>query len=143
MTFISSLLGTTFCLKLVEVLEEFKDCFTWEYCEMPGLDRTLVEHRLPIREGAKPIKQTPRRMTEEVMNLVQLKIKKLLKARFIRTSRYVKWISNSVPVKKKNGKIRVCIDFWGLNGSTPKDEYSMPMVDMLIDSTFSFQKFLL
>ena len=35
--------------------------------------------------------------------------------------------------KKDLGKIRVCIDFRGLNKATPKDEYAMPIADMLIN----------
>ena len=77
-------------------------------------------------------------MTCEIMTLVQQEIHKLLKVGFIRTSRYVEWISNIVPVKKKNGKIRVCIDLRDLNRSTPKDEYPMPVADMLIDNTAEF-----
>ncbi|XP_028111275.1 uncharacterized protein LOC114309696 [Camellia sinensis] len=46
---------------------------------------------------------------------------------------YVEWLSNVVPATKKNGKIRVYIDFRNLNLATPKDEYPMPMVDLLVD----------
>ena len=62
-------------------------------------------------------------------------IEKLLKAKFIRPTRYVQWLANIVPVMKKNGKLRVCVDFKDLNGATPKDMYVMPIVDMLVDST--------
>ena len=37
-------------------------------------------------------------------------------------------------ILKKKGKLRICIDFRNLNNATPKDEYPMPIVDMLIDS---------
>ena len=58
----------------------------------------------------------------------------MLEAKFIRPCRYVEWISNIVPVKKKNGKLRVCVDFRDLNRATPKDEYPMHVADMLIDA---------
>jgi hypothetical protein len=49
----------------------------------------------------------------------------------------VEWISNIIPVEKKNAdKIRVCIDFRNLNKATPKDEYPMPIADMLINNAF-------
>ena len=38
-----------------------------------------------------------------------------------------------VPVYKKNGKLRVCIDFRDLNKATPMDGYLMPVADMLVD----------
>ncbi|XP_059658641.1 uncharacterized protein LOC132304963 [Cornus florida] len=102
--------------------------------EMPGLSRKLVEHRLPIKKDFQPYKQPPRRMSSEVMLKIKEEIERLLKARFIRTVRYVEWLSNVVPVMKKNGKLRVCVDFRNLNNATPKDEYPMPVADQLIDS---------
>ena len=58
----------------------------------------------------------------------------MLDAGFIRSCRYADWISNIVPVEKKDsGKIRVCIDFRDLNKATPKDEYPMPIANMLIN----------
>ncbi|KAM1771248.1 hypothetical protein ACFX11_046092 [Malus domestica] len=56
---ISGLLETEDRAKIVDLLHEFKDCFAWHYTEMPGLDPTLVEHIMPIKEGFKPVKQTP------------------------------------------------------------------------------------
>jgi hypothetical protein len=65
---------------------------------------------------------------------IKEEIDRLLKANFIRPCRYAEWISNIVPMKKKgSGKIRVCIDFRNLNRATPKDEYPMPIIDMLIN----------
>jgi hypothetical protein len=47
----------------------------------------------------------------------------------------MEWVSNTVPVKKKKtGKIWVCIDFCNLNKVTPKDEYPMPIANMLINN---------
>ena len=50
-------------------------------------------------------------------------IEKLLKAKFIIPIRYVQWLANIALVIKKNGKVRVCIDFKDLNDVTPKDMY--------------------
>ena len=44
------------------------------------------------------------------------------------------WLSNIVPVKMKNGKIRCCVDLQNLNKAYPKDEFPLPNMDMLIDS---------
>ena len=54
-------------------------------------------------------------------------------------SRYAEWISNVVPVYKKNGKLRVCIDFRNLNKSTPMDGYPMPVADLLVDAAAGHQ----
>ena len=51
---------------MVELLKEYKDCFAWNYDELLGLERELVEHKLPIKPGYKLVEQQPRRMTPEV-----------------------------------------------------------------------------
>jgi hypothetical protein len=62
-------------------------------------------------------------------------VDRLLQVRFIQPCRYADWVSNIVPVEKKNTrKIQICVDFRNLNRATPKDEYLMPMTDLLIDS---------
>ena len=48
-TYISSLLPFDFNEWIIAILQEFKDCFAWNYDEMPGLDKSLVEHQLPIK----------------------------------------------------------------------------------------------
>nr|ABA98801.1 retrotransposon protein, putative, unclassified [Oryza sativa Japonica Group] len=117
-TFISKNLSLEFRTKLIELLKEFRDCFAWEYYEMPGLSRSIVEHRLPIKPGVRPRQQPPRRCKADMLEPVKAEIK-----RFI------------VPVIKKNGKVRVCIDFRDLNKATPKDEYPMPVADQLVDAS--------
>nr|KYP36187.1 Uncharacterized protein Mb2253c family [Cajanus cajan] len=133
-TYISKFLQGELKEEIIRVLHEYKDCFAWDYDEMPGLDRELVEHRLPMIPGKKPVKQSPRRFAPEIIEKIKGEIERLLKVKFIRTSRYPEWISNIVPVIKKNGKLRVCIDFRDLNMETPKDEYPMPIAETMIDA---------
>ena len=45
-----------------------------------------------------------------------------MEAGFIREVQYLEWIANIVPVKKKNGQIRMCVDFCDLNSACPKDD---------------------
>ena len=53
-TFISAKLDPEYKQELVKLLKEYMNCFAWEYYEMPGLDRSIVEHRLPIKPGYRP-----------------------------------------------------------------------------------------
>jgi hypothetical protein len=55
-TFINANLRPDFREELIKLLKEYKDCFASDYSEMPGLDRSIVEHRLPIQSGFKPYK---------------------------------------------------------------------------------------
>ena len=48
---------------------------------------------------------------------------------------YPEWLANVVPVPKKNGKVRVYVDFRDLNKASPKDDFPLPHIDMLVDST--------
>jgi len=45
-----------------------------------------------------------------------------------------------VPVLKKNEKIMVCIDFHDLNAACPKDEFSLPITDVMIDNMCDFKR---
>ena len=47
----------------------------------------------------------------------------------------MQWLANIVPMMKKNGKLRVCVEFRDLYATTLKDMYVMPIADMLVDST--------
>jgi hypothetical protein len=102
---------------------------------MTGLSRELVEHRLPIKTGFRPYKQPAQRFNPIIHNQVKEEVERLLNVGFIRPCRYAEWVANIVPVEKKNiAKFGVCIDFRNLNKATPKDEYPMPIADMLINN---------
>ena len=69
---------------------------------MPGLSRSIVEHRLPIKDGYRPFKQALRRFKPELLKDIKKEITRLYEAKFIQQCRYVDWILNIVPVLKKN-----------------------------------------
>jgi hypothetical protein len=102
---------------------------------MPGLSWELVEHRLPIKQGSRPYRQPAQNFSQEIVVKIKEEVERLLKANFVQPCRYTEWVSNMVPVEKKNTeKIRVCVDFRNLNRVTLKDEYPMPVVDLLINN---------
>jgi hypothetical protein len=102
--------------------------------EMPRFDRSIVEHRLPLKKGFQPFQQWVHEMRTEVLEEVKKEIEEVLEAGFIRPCRYAEWISSVVPVQKKDGRWWVCVDFRDLNIATPKDEYPMPIVETLINA---------
>jgi hypothetical protein len=67
---------------------------------MPGLDRSLVEHRLPIKRGFQPHRQPVRSFSSKVIGQVKEEVDRLLKVGFIQPCRYAEWVSNIVPVEK-------------------------------------------
>ena len=63
-------------------------------------------------------------------------VSKLKQARGIReVFFYLEWLANTVVVKKKNEKWRVCVDFTDLNKACPKDPFPIPKIDQLVDAT--------
>ena len=53
---------------------------------------------------------------------------------------YPDWVANIVPVPKRNENIRICIDFRDLNAACPKDEFPLPITDVMIDNTRRFER---
>ena len=47
---------------------------------------------------------------------------------------YPEWLANTIVMKKKSGKWRVCVDFTDLNKACPKDHFPMPRIDQLVDA---------
>ena len=62
---------------------------------------------------------------------------KLMQAEAIKEVFYLEWLANTVVVKKKSGKWQVCVDFTNLNKACPKDPFSMPQIDQLVNATVS------
>ena len=60
---------------------------------------------------------------------------KLKWARAIKEVFYLEWLANTVVVKKKSGKWRVCVDFTDLDKACLKDPFPMPRIDQLVDAT--------
>uniref|UniRef100_A0A2N9HJV8 Uncharacterized protein n=1 Tax=Fagus sylvatica TaxID=28930 RepID=A0A2N9HJV8_FAGSY len=118
----------------INLLKEYQDVFAWKYDEMPGIDPGLVAHSLNVEPGTKPVVQPARTFHTEVEAQITQEVKKLLAAGFIKPIQHPRWLSNIVPVKKKNGQIRCCVDFRNLNKACPKDEFPLPNMDLLIDS---------
>jgi len=66
---------------------------------------------------------------------IEKEVNKLIEAGFIREVKHPTWIANMVPVRKKNGQRRVCVDFRDLNDACPQDDFPLPVTELMIDST--------
>uniref|UniRef100_A0A2N9I3X3 RNase H type-1 domain-containing protein n=1 Tax=Fagus sylvatica TaxID=28930 RepID=A0A2N9I3X3_FAGSY len=102
---------------------------------MPGLDTDIVVHKIPLKPECKPVKQALRRMKPEVILKIKEEVEKQLKAGFLSTVTYSDWVANIVPVPKKDGKVRMCVDYRDLNRASPKDNFPLPHIDTLVDNT--------
>nr|CAN73091.1 hypothetical protein VITISV_041303 [Vitis vinifera] len=120
--------------RLIHLLRSYFDVFAWSY-EMPGLDPSIVQHHSPILPHARPVKKKLRRLHPRWSLQVKEEIQKQLSVGFISMVKYLEWLANVVPVPKKDGKVRVCVDFRDLNKASPKDDFPLPHINLLVDST--------
>ncbi|RVW98926.1 Transposon Ty3-I Gag-Pol polyprotein [Vitis vinifera] len=93
--------------RLIHLLKSYLDVFAWSYEDMPGLDPSIVKEE----------------------------IQKQLSVRFISVVEYPEWLANVIPVPKKDGKVRVRVDFRDLNKASPKDDFPLPHIDLLVYNT--------
>jgi hypothetical protein len=56
-TFISKMLDPSLREPMIGLLKKYSDCLVWDYTEIPGLDRSIVEHRFPLKKGFWPFQQ--------------------------------------------------------------------------------------
>ena len=74
------------------------------------------------------------------MEAVRSEVWRLRDAGAIREAFFSEWLANTMVVKKKNGKWRVCVDFTNLNRASPKDLIPMPKIDQLVDATYGHSR---
>ena len=94
-----------------------------------------ASHKLNVLPSARPIGQKVRRFHPVHHQIIQTEVDNLLKARFIKEVKYLKWLANVVVVPKKGGKWRVCVDCTDLNDACPKDSFPLPRIDQIVDSS--------
>ncbi|GMP81904.1 hypothetical protein CsSME_00036449 [Camellia sinensis var. sinensis] len=126
---------------LIELIKKYSDVFAWTYEQMPGLDKDVTMHRLNVIPLARPVKQGVRFYKPEVEFNIKDEMVKLFGAGFIKPIQHPTWLSSIVLVIKKNGQIRVCVDFRDLNKFCPKDEFPLSNIDTLINSAAGHHMF--
>ena len=120
--------------ELLVFLKRNIDVFAWDAYEALGVDPDFICHHLNVNPSIIPKKQPPRRPSKEHADAVREEVMKLKKVRAIKEVFYPEWLANTVVVKKKSGKWRVCVNFMSLNTACPKDPFPMPQIDQLVDA---------
>ena len=100
------------------------------------MDPEFIVHKLNVNPSFPSKKQKSRRSAKEHVKVVRLEVRRLKEARAIREIFFSEWLANTVIVKKKNGKWRVCVDFMDLNRACPKDPFPMLKIDQLVDTMY-------
>ncbi|KAE8691531.1 hypothetical protein F3Y22_tig00110890pilonHSYRG01710 [Hibiscus syriacus] len=100
---------------------EFYECDTEDECNLPT-KLLRMEYRDVF---AWPYQDMSGLDTD--MGVHQLPIKPEL-------AKYPEWVANIVPVPKKDGKVRMCVDYRDLNKASPKDNFPLPHINTLVDN---------
>ncbi|XP_028095524.1 uncharacterized protein LOC114295465 [Camellia sinensis] len=90
--------------------------------------------RVPL-SLAQPVKKKLRRVHPDWALKNKEEVTKQIEAGFLLVSKYPTWLANIVPVLKKDGRIRVCVDFKDLDKASPKDDFPLLYIDELLDFT--------
>ena len=89
---------------LTAFLRANQDVFAWSHEDMPGIDPSIMVHKLNVSSSFPPVRQKKRVFAQEQDKATAEEIRKLLEADFIREVYYPNWLANVVMVKKPNGK---------------------------------------
>ena len=116
----------------LKLFQSYKDVFAWSYQDLKTFDISIMQHKIPLKGDEKPHKQKLRQINPLLLPSIEKEIKKLLKAKIIVPLRYSEWVENLVPMRKKNGEIRLCVDFRNLNRASLKDNYPLPKMDHIL-----------
>lgn len=98
------------------------DVFAWNHEDMPGIDPSVIVHRLNVDPSSRPIGLRRRTFAPKRNQAIAEEVSKLLAAGFIQEVDYPEWLANVVFVKKSNNKWRMYVDFTNLNKACPKDK---------------------
>ncbi|KAI5354812.1 hypothetical protein L3X38_007707 [Prunus dulcis] len=102
---------------------------------MPGIAPEVISHKLSIFPAYKPVGQNRRSYDAERYKAMRTEVDKLQTIGFIREATYPVWLANFMMVRKATGGWRMCQDYTDLNKACPKDSFSLPRIDQLMDAT--------
>ncbi|KAH9705011.1 Endonuclease [Citrus sinensis] len=117
-------------LEDIPVVQEFSDVFPDELPGMPP--HREIEFSIDLVPGTAPISIAPYRMAPAELKELKIQLQELVDKEFIRPS-VSPWGAPVLFVKKKDGTLRLCIDYRQLNKVTVRNKYPLPRIDDLFD----------
>ena len=123
------------------MLHDYVEIFAWSCEDMPGLDTDIVVHRLPTKEDFPPVKKKVCHMHPDMSKKIKAEVMKQFDAGFLAVTSYLQWVANIVLVPKKDGKLRMCVDYRDLNRVSPKDDFPLPCIDLWLITPHNTKSF--
>ncbi len=128
-------------LEVEHLSKEFKDVFTWTYKDLKGIPLELAHHIFELDITIPLAHQVKYISNPNYVTIMKQDINKLLIVGFIQFVQEVTWLSPMVVVPKKNGELKICIDFKKLNASTKKDPYPLPFIDEMLIIVIGYETY--
>ncbi|GJW71131.1 hypothetical protein Tco_0128048 [Tanacetum coccineum] len=120
----------------IRVVRDFPEVFPDDLLGLPLVRE--IEFRIDLIPGASPVVRSPYRLAPSEMLELSNQLKELQEKGFIRPS-HSPWGAPVLFVKKKDGSMRMCIDYRELNKLTIKNRYPLPRIDDLFDQLQGFR----
>ena len=117
---------------ITKLIGDFKDVFPEALPKGLPPSRIKGDFRIKLKEGSQPVKRKLYRMSQSELEELKEKIEELLDQGFIRPSSSP-WAAPVLFVSKKDGGLRFCVDYRGLNKLTVKNSYPLPRIDEILD----------
>jgi hypothetical protein len=111
-------------------LREYRDVFPEEVPSLPL--RRDIDLPIELAPGAVPMSRTPYRMSTPKLVDLKLRLKEMMDKGYIWPN-VSPWGALALFVKKKDGTLRLCIDYRQLNKVTIKNKYPLPLIDDLFE----------
>lgn len=99
----------------IKLLQKFLDVFASSYEDLKDFRNGQFQHHIPLKLEVAPFKQKLRNYNPKVTDAIFKEIDKILQVRIIYPIHHSTWVTNIIPVPKKNGEIRIYVDFQNLN----------------------------
>ena len=117
-------------IQQIPIVKEFIDVFLGELPSLPP--EREVKFSIELIPGTNPISIAPYHMAPAKLKELKAQLQDLLDKGFIRPST-LPWGALVLFVKKKDGSLRLCIDYRQSNKVTIKNRYLLPRIDDLFD----------
>jgi len=125
----------------IALCQEFENAFAWDYSDLKGFDPHIAQHTIELEPNTKPVRQKQRPLNPKLEPLMIKELTKLIKRKIIFLIKHTSWVSNLVPVRKKNGEIRLCVNFRDLNRASLKDHYLLPSMEQILQVVAGSERF--
>jgi len=98
----------------LKLFRKYQDVFVWPYRDLKMYNTCIIQNTIPLKLEVKPFQQKLQKYHPSLEPLMYQELKKLLDAKIIFQVMHSTWVVNLVPVRKKSGEIRICVDFRNL-----------------------------